>query len=39
MFYVYNLPEAFLVPPLKHLMQPNWPNDQEEVTDFGAVTL
>lgn len=38
-FSVYNLPEPFLIPLLKHLMQPNWPNDQEEVMDSGAVTL
>lgn len=34
-----NLSEAFLISMLKHLIQSNWPNEQEESSDSRAITL
>lgn len=37
--FICNLSETFLISMLKHLMQPNWPNEQEERFGPEAITL
>lgn len=36
---MYNLSEMFLLSVLKHLIQANWPNEQEESSDSRAIAL